>query len=231
VDHDISLLVPEIWCRLTLEERDPRYLIKMGHLEPLRDFEYEGETIKASRLGYRITAKFVQTFFGRIFDNPGKVFDEEILHPELQDRMAFIDGVKNITQAQERVAKGYLEDGSIEDACPPLKALLMIMATGSFEGKDANDPAIRALFTLEYLLASDWYRRRLETKQQKDIAFWRRRLAYLDVCGQQGGGEAYSDLDLPARRVYAAAELGRVSSPAYLESLVGTLGADPSAGS
>ncbi len=228
VDHDISLLVPEIWCRLTLEERDPRYLIKMGHLEPLRDFEYEGETILASRLGYRITAKFVQTFFGRIFDNPGKVFDEEILHPELQDRMAFIDGVKNITQAQERVAKGYLEDGSIADACPPLKALLMIMATGSFEGKDANDPAIRAMFTLEYLLASDWYRRRLATKQQKDIAFWRRRLAYLDVCGQQG--EAYSDLDLPARRVYAAAELGRVSSGAYLESLVGTLGADPMRG-
>ena len=31
--------------------------------------------------------------------------------------MAFIDGVKNITQAQERVAKGYLEDGSIADAC------------------------------------------------------------------------------------------------------------------
>ena len=24
VDHDISLLVPEIWCRLTLEERDPK---------------------------------------------------------------------------------------------------------------------------------------------------------------------------------------------------------------
>ena len=106
----------------------------------------------------------------------------------------------------------------------------MIMATGSFEGKDANDPAIRAMFTMDYLLASGWYRRRLETKQQKDIAFWRRRLAYLDVCAQQGGSEAYSDLDLPARRGYAAAELGRVSSLAYLQCLVGTLGADPSAG-
>jgi hypothetical protein len=70
----------------------------------------------------------------------------------------------------------------------------------------------------------------LETKQQKDIALWRRRLTYLDVCAQQAGNEAYSDLDLPARRAYAAAELERVSCPAYLESLVGTLGADPSAG-
>jgi hypothetical protein len=226
VDHDISLLVPEIWCRLTLEERDPRYLIRMGHLEPLRDFEHEGETIPASRLGYRITARFVQTFFGRIFDNPAKVFDEEILHPELQDRLAFIDGVKNIVQAQERVAKGYLQDGSIEDACPPIKALLMIMATGSFEGKNASDPAIRAMFTREYLLASDWYRRRLETKQKKDVALWQRHLAYLDGYGP----EAESDIDLSARRAHAAAELKRVSSAAYLDSLVGTLGADPSAG-
>ena len=226
VDHDISLLVPEIWCRLTMEERDPRYLIRMGHLEPIPDFPFEGETILASRLGYRITAKFVQTFFGRIFDNPAMVFNDEILRPELQDQAAFIDGVKNIVQAQERVAKGYLEDGSIDDACPPLKALLMIMATGSFEGKDANDPAIRAMFTLEYLLASDWYRRRLQTKQQKDMALWRRHLAYLEGYGQ----EAETDIDLPARRAHAKAELERVSSAAYLDSLVGTLGADPSTG-
>jgi len=208
-----------------------RYLIKMGHLEPLRDFEHEGENIPASRLGYRITARFVQTFFGRIFDNPAKVFDEEILRPEVQDRSAFIDGVKHIAQAQERVAKGYLEDGSIADACPPLKALLMIMATGSYEGKDANDPEIRAMVTREYLLASDWYRKRLETKQRKDVALWRRHLAYLDGFGLPAGGEGDGDLDLSGRRAYAAEELERAGSKAYLESLVGTLGADPSAGS
>ena len=194
----------------------------MGHLEPLRDFEHGGETILASRLGYRITARFVQTFFGRIFDNPGKVFDEEILRPELQDKAAFIDGVKNIVQAQERVAKGYLEDGSIEDACPPLRALLMIMASGSFEGKGANDPGIRAMFTREYLLASDWYRRRLETKQRKDIALWRRHLAYLDGYGQ----DAESELDLAARRWCesgtGAGELGGVS---------GVVGGDAGGGS
>ena len=50
--------------------------------------------------GISFTAKFVQTFFGRVFDNPGKVFDESILRPETQDHEAFIDGVKNITQAQ-----------------------------------------------------------------------------------------------------------------------------------
>lgn len=33
VDHDISLLVPEIWCRLKAEESDPQWMIENGHLE------------------------------------------------------------------------------------------------------------------------------------------------------------------------------------------------------
>jgi phosphoenolpyruvate carboxykinase (diphosphate) len=231
VDHDISLLVPEIWCRLMPQERDPEYLVRQGLLEPLRDFDHQGEKILASRLGYRITAKFVQTFFGRVFDNPGKVFDEAILRPETQDHAAFIDGVKNITEAQQRVAREYLQDGSIEDACPPLKALLTIMATGSYEGKDAWHPDIRAMFTRDYLLGSDWYRDRLKTKQRKDTALWKRHLAYLDTYSQtSGAADEETHLDLPLRRTHAVAELNRVSSPAYLESLVGTLGADPSAG-
>ena len=62
VDHDISMLVPELWCRLSEEERNPAFLISEGMLEPLTDFEHDGETIMASRLGYRITAKFVHTY-------------------------------------------------------------------------------------------------------------------------------------------------------------------------
>ncbi len=42
VDHDISLLIPEVWCRLTPAERDPKYLIAEKHLEPIEDFEHEG---------------------------------------------------------------------------------------------------------------------------------------------------------------------------------------------
>ena len=43
VDHDISLLIPEIWCRLFPHERDPRRLIEAGHLEQLEDFEFDGQ--------------------------------------------------------------------------------------------------------------------------------------------------------------------------------------------
>jgi phosphoenolpyruvate carboxykinase (diphosphate) len=231
VDHDISLLIPEIWCRMTVEDRIPATLISNGLLEPLRDFDHLGEKILASRLGYRITSKFVQTFFGRVFDNPTKIFDDAILRPETQDREAFIDGVKNIVEAQQRVASEYLKDGSIEDACPPLKALITIMATGSYDGKDAWHPDIRAMFTLEYLLASDWYRQRLKTKQRKDIALWKRHLDYLDgYVRTSASPEDDTHLDLSARRALAAAELQRVSSPDYLQSLVGTLGADPTGG-
>ncbi|MBU1722233.1 MAG: hypothetical protein KJ892_00090, partial [Gammaproteobacteria bacterium] len=38
VDHDISLLIPEIWSRLREYERDPTYLIEYGYLEKLEDF-------------------------------------------------------------------------------------------------------------------------------------------------------------------------------------------------
>ena len=137
VDHDISLLIPEIWCRLFPHERDPKRLIEAGHLEKLEDFEFDGKKVLASRLGYRITAKFVHTFFGRVFDNPTAVFTEEILKPETQDPAVFADGVDNIVEAQQRVAQAYFADGTVEDACPPLKALLHIMAYGHLRGKDA----------------------------------------------------------------------------------------------
>ncbi len=81
VGHDISMLVPEIWCRLSSKERDPAFLIADGLLEKMEDYEYQGRTIRASRLGYRITARFVRRYFGRVFDNPSKVFDERILKP------------------------------------------------------------------------------------------------------------------------------------------------------
>jgi hypothetical protein len=228
VDHDISLLVPEIWCRLFPHERDPKRLIEAGHLEKLDDYEFAGKTVLASRLGYRITAKFVHTFFGRVFDNPSAVFTEEILKPETQDPSVFADGVNNIVEAQQRMAEAYFTDATIEDACPPLKALLHIMAHGHFEGKDANHPEIRALFTREALLASDWYHERLAIKQQRDIALWERHVRSLtEFLGRAGHRDEAERLGIPARLDHARSELERVSGPGYLTALAGTIGADP----
>jgi hypothetical protein len=228
VDHDISLLIPEIWCRLFPHERDPKRLIEAGHLEPLRDFEFQGKTVLASRLGYRITAKFVHTFFGRVFDNPTAVFTEEILKPETQNRADFADGVNNIVEAQQRMAEAYFTDGTIEDACPPLKALLHIMAHGQFEGKDANHPEVRALFTRDALLASEWYHDRLAVKQTRDVALWERHTHSLtEFLARAGHRDEAERLGIRGRLEHARAELERVSAREYLATLVGTIGADP----
>jgi hypothetical protein len=228
VDHDVSLLVPEIWCRMRVSERDPAYLIEHGLLEKIEDFERDGQRVLASRLGYRITSLFVDRFLGRIFETPGAVFTEEMLRPELQDMALFAEGVDAIVSSQRRVAEGYFEDGSIEGACPPLKALLHIMACGSYEGKGIDDPGIRAMFTRESLLASDWYRERLAVKQARDLALWTRHVNSLEAF-QSGDadGAAAGGLNLASRLSAARTQMAHVGSSAYLDELVGTIGADP----
>ena len=224
VDHDISMLAPEVWCRVRVPERDPKFLIENGLLETIADFEWQGRTVLASRLGYRITALFAERFLGRIFEAPDAVFPDEILRPELQDMDAFAAGVDAIVASQKRVAENYFYDGSVEAACPPLEALLHIMAHGEWEGKGVGDPAVRAMFTRESVLASDWYQERLRAKQERDIALWRRHLASLEAF-VSGAGSA--QFDVRARLVEARAQMARVSSVAYLSELVGTIGADP----
>ncbi len=227
VDHDISLLIPEIWCRLNVNERDPKFLIEEGHLEKLNDFEYNGNKILASRLGYRITDKFVHTYFGRVFENPISVFNEEMLKPELQSMEVFADGVNNIVEAQQRVALSYFNDGSIEGACPPLKALLHIMANGNYEGKTVEDPEIRKMFTLDYLLNSEWYSERLLNKQLKDIALWQNHVNYLRDHLHNDHSIVTEKMHLKEKLEQAEKELSRIKSPNYLKSLHGTIGADP----
>jgi hypothetical protein len=228
VDHDISLLVPELWCRMTPEERDPEYMIKNGFLEPVEDFEYEGRKVPASRLGYRITKRFVHHFFCRIFDNPAGVFTEEMLRPETQDLGVFVDGIENIAQAMENSAKKYFEDGIIQDACPPLRAVLSVMAHGNYMGKSIQDPEIRSMFTRESLLKSKWYRARLLNKQKKEVALHERQIKYLEsfLCRPGYDSEARR-LDISGRLEEARKRLSYVQTDAYVESLVGTIGADP----
>jgi len=228
VDHDISLLIPEIWCRMSPTERDPQVMIKDGLLERLEDFEHDGRKVFASRLGYRITSRFIRKYVGRVFDHPNKVFDESLLKPETQNRDAYIDGIHYITEAHERVAKQYFDDGSIDQACPPLRALLHIMAYGNYEGRDAQHAEVRKLFTLDAMLASNWYRRRLETKQQQDVSLWLRHVNYLKSFISQPSNTAdVARLKLTERLENAQSELTRVQAIDYLNALQGCLGADP----
>ena len=225
VDHDISMLVPEIWCRMRVEERDPRFLIENGLLEPVADFEFEGRTVQASRLGWRITRQFADRFLGRMFETPDAVFTEELLRPEKQDPALFAAGVNAIVESQRRVASRYFEDGSVDLACPPLRILLHVMVEGHWQGMGIGDPRIRAQFTREAVLASDWYTQRLLHKQRKDVALWERHVRDIEEF-QASGMEIPAELDLDARLEAARRGVQAAASPDYLNRLVGTIGAD-----
>jgi len=228
VDHDISLLVPEIWSRMTVAERDPKFLIAHGYLERCRDFENGGTTVLASRLGWRITMKFVLAFFGRVFHYPHVVFTPKMLRPELQDLDIFVDGMDNVATTQRRVAQAYFDDGSIADACPPLRALLHIMRDDQFEGRDLNHPEVRAMFTRESLLASDWYASRLTAQQEVDERLWKGHVGALEQFAQKPGyAEEATRLGIKARLDSARQRLNFVKSADYRQQLIGTLGAQP----
>jgi hypothetical protein len=227
VDHDISLLVPEVWCRMAVEERCPEFLHAHGYLERLADFEHEGRKIMASRLGSRITKKFVNTFFGRVFNHPHVVLTEAMLKPELQGLETFVEGMDNIIATQKRVAEHYFADGSIEWACPPLKALLHIMRDDHYEGKTLDDPEVRALFSRESVLTSDWYRARLAAKQGVDVRLWERHVDYLEKFLRNPSYNGVAErMGLPVRLEHARAKLAEVHAPDYVDSLIGMTGAE-----
>ncbi|MBS1230475.1 MAG: PPi-type phosphoenolpyruvate carboxykinase [Proteobacteria bacterium] len=229
VDHDVSLLIPEMFARMRPSERDAKNLIARGALERVADFEHRGQPVLASRLGYRMTARLASVYFGRIFLHPHAVFTDEMLRPELQDMDIFADGVANIVATHQRVAESYFTDGSIALACPPLKALLEIMAHGkTAEGLGLEADAVRSLFTRESVLASDWYAARLDAKQHADEARVKSAMAALyDFLDRPGNSGVAQRLGLAARRAEVQAERVRVGSAEYRAGLVGTLGLQP----
>lgn len=225
MDHDVSLLIPELWCRMSAQERDPAYLIENGFLSRCEDVEYEGRTLPFALLGYRITRRFVATFFGRVFSHPDAVFTDDMIRPEMQSMEMFAESIDNIVATQKRVAQLYFDDGSVAQACPPVRAILHIMKDGQYEGKSLRDPEVRSLFDPETICQSDWYQARLASKQQNDQRLWKRHLAYLeDFAGKESYADVVDRLGIQGRRKAAEEELKFVSSPAYLDRLRGTVG-------
>ncbi len=228
VDHDISLLIPEIWARLVPEDRDPKLLIANGSLEKVEDFEYNGQKVLASRLGYRITKIFAFRCMNRLFDEPDAVFNETMLKPELQGLEDYVDGINNIVEAQQKVGLRYFEDGSINAAIPPLKILLHIMAYGHFEGKEISNPELRSYFEREYIVNSDWYKERLQLKQQKEVVFYTTQIAYLNAfISNSDNALLVNEMNLLERLEEVEALLDNATDPKYLDRLVGTIGTDP----
>jgi hypothetical protein len=152
-----------------------------------------------------------------------------MLRPELQDMDLFVDGMDNIIATQQRVAEHYFADGSIDDACPPLRALLRIMRDGQFDSKGLEHPDVRALFTCDHLLGSDWYAARLKARQAVDIRLWQRHVRYLEQFLTKSNYAAEAErLGLQERLVMSRQTLAQMKQRAHVRQLHGTLGTDPS---
>jgi len=219
VDHDVSLLVPEIWSRMTEKERQPEWLIANRMLEPVPALTCDGRELPTGLLGYRINQAFVNYFLGRIFTSPELLFNEAMLKPELQGLEVFADGLDNMVTTHKSVSSNYFMDGSIERACPPMKALLHIMKDGNFEGKGLDDPEVRNLFEPETILSSDWYTERLDKKQEIDIQRWEKLSAYLE-------GYRRPLENQEALKETIGKSLKYSQTPEYRQLLEGTLGRD-----
>ena len=225
VDHDISLIIPEVWSRMRISERNPEEMISEGLLEPCSEIEGFNGT---ERLGYRITQKFVTRYFGRVFADPASIFTNEMLKPELQDKESFSEGINNIIETQRKVAKLYFEDESYNDACPPLKALLKIMANPDDE-KNLNSPEVRKLFDLENFLESDWYKERTQSQCKVDIKLWEKHYENLTnfISDPIYDGEN-SNLNIKEKLDAVEEKLKTAKDPNYPATLIGTIGVEPS---
>jgi len=230
VDHDFSMLVPEVFSRMSPNERKASNLIAEGSLERVEDMEFEGKPVLSSRLGYRMTAKFVRQYFGRIFLYPLAVFTAPMLKPELQDMETFAKTVEVMVETHERVAQAYFADGTIEGAVPPLRALLEIMAHGeSAEGWHLDTPEFRNMFSRETVLASDWYIARLDAKRAAALARSEAGLAAIEhFAAVPGNEEPSARLGIPERIAAAKFEIARFQTDAYWSQIVGTTGGESS---
>lgn len=227
-DHDISILIPEIWARLEPADRDPKLLIETGCLEKLEDFDYNGKKVLASRLGYRITQNFAFRCMNRLFDEPQAVFNEKMLKPELQGMEDYVDGINNIVEAQQKVALQYFAEGSDKAAIPPLQVLLHIMAYGHYQGKTIDDPSLRKMFEYDNVVNSDWYKERLKRKQQKDIEFCKFQIAYTESFKNESTNAVLNEvMQINDKLTKLNERLKYLQSDSYITDLTGTIGLDP----
>ncbi len=179
IDHDISLLMPELWARLGPEERDPEFLKSLGYLEKVDDFKYKGKLIPASRLGWRITPLFAATYLGRTVRYAFRGISDDMLRPELQSLEEFVDGIENIATAMEEVRKALFRGRVVRGCNTPLKAVLSVMEYGNYEGKSIQDRKSADSSTANMCSLRTGTGRGSSTTAEHEIAYIESSISYL----------------------------------------------------
>ena len=229
VDHDISLLVPELWCRLSAQERDPgRPDRQRLPGETRRLHARRRRMIPASRLGYRITYEFVRTFFGRIFDNPdpgarrGHAPARDAGHGRLRRRHpqhhrgAAARGAAVLRGWQHRAGLPAAAGAALDHGARPVR--------GERCAPPRHPPPVHPRAPARPATGICQRLRQRPAARHPTLAalsgLSRRLLPPRPTTTSPG------QLDIPSRLAHAQGELQRASAPAYCDALRGTIGAD-----
>ena len=228
VDHDISMLVPEIWCRMRVHERDPQFMISEGLLERVEDFQLrwphdsrEPPGLPHHPLLCRPLSRAALRDAGRCVPRrnaaAGKTGSGIVCRGRGCHRgSAAARGAELFRGWQRRGRLPAAEGAAAHHG-----------AWRHSKEWSLDDPRFRALFDRDAVLGSDWYRERLRVKQKRDIALWKRHVAALRNFSKTQPMPTTQEFDVEERTRAARAQLARVSTPAYLDELRGTIGADP----
>ena len=220
--------MPEVWCRMSRQERQPKFLIENGYLEKCEDFEFNGQKVLASRLGYRITPVCPRLFRTRLQPSACRCSPKRCSSPEMQDSAVFADGVDNIVGTQNESRKLYSTTAASPRPVRRCSALLHIMKDQKWDGKELPDPEFRNSFMRESLLQSDWYATRLAAKQKVERQLWRKHSDYLGrFLRRQSHAQVATELGIGKKLEQAGQMLREVESADYLQKLRGTIGVVP----
>ena len=229
VDHDVSLIVPEVWCRMEPDERDPKFLIANHYLEKLRGFRARRQKGpgQPARLPHQ-RAFCACLFWPRLQSSARRVHRRKC--SSRKSRTWTFSPTAWTTSSPRKSAspKCISTTAASSRRARRCSALLHIMLNDEWEGKNLDIPEFRELFTRENLLASDWYAARLAAKQEVDRQLWKRHVEYLNHFLRKPSHEDVAEsLEIGERLTRARKTLEHVESPDYLKSLQGTLGAEP----
>ena len=228
VDHDVSLLIPEVWCRMAPEERRPKFLIDNGYLEKCADFEYAGKSPgQPPRLAHDLQFRphlFRPRLQLSLRRFPGRSAASRAAGPRhLRRRHGQhchhppIDRRQLLRRWQHRM-------GLSATAMPPAHYGPRPRTKAATKSTRPSAPSSRA----KNIIASDWYAARLAAKQEHDIHLWKRHATYLqNFLKKKNYEEEAKRLGLAAKLETAWATYHQVKSPEYLGGLQGTIGLHP----
>jgi hypothetical protein len=101
------------------------------------------------------------------------------------------------------------------------------MAEGSYQGHGLESSEVRDLFKKENILKSDWYKQRLLNKQAIEVKLLEKKIANVEeFMANPHNSKIIVEEGFEAKLVEARKELDYHKSDDYLNTLVGSIGAE-----